>query len=120
MMMKKSLTWFLLLTMLLMCFAGCGAQSMQSSASEPVSAAEVSEESEPSAGEAPALEAPEAEASEESAPADEVSTEEPEEPMEVQGPDYPLVEEPTTLSMWNQLNPWTSSFMLTLDEHPGY
>lgn len=110
-MFKKSLALWLAIALMLMCFAGCGtAKSDVPKAAESKGSTEEVKST---------VEVLEQEEAFNSVDEDVISTME----SAIEGtPEviYPLVEETETLTMWNQTNPWMTSFFNTYDEHPGY
>lgn len=113
-MFKKHLALWLAAALMLMCFAGCGKDG--SALSEAAISVPSAQESETAAAapvpEPSGVSIVEAHSTEETSAAEPAS--------EVIAVSYPLVEETETLTMWNQTNPWMTSFFNSYDEHPGY
>lgn len=109
-MFKKQIALCLAIALMLVCFAGCGNEAPAALSEAQASMSEKVSEEVPPADEPPVS------ASLSEAAASTASVEE----QTAVLPIYPLVDETQTLTMWNQTNPWMTSFFNTYDEHPGY
>lgn len=116
-MLKRNLSLLLVFTLLLMAFAACGSEPAET-ASE--SLAEAGSETAEPVEEVPSEEVQIPEAAPEQT--EEAPAETPQASAVEAEPavTYPLVEETATLSLWNQMGPWTSMFMDTYDDHPCF
>ena len=107
--MKKTLVLLLALCLLLGCFAACGSTA-QSAAEEAPASAESAQEQEASVAAAPAP-APAAEPGSAEEPAETEGSAEELELAELSNTiEYPLVDEPTTLTLWMAWPPFLSDF----------
>lgn len=120
-MLKKHLSLWLAIVLVIMCFAGCSGTDQSSAAEASVpSASSVAEAPAEASEPAEAASEPAETAAEDPASAEQEASVPEEAVVEVPAVTYPLVEETETLTMWNQTNPWMTSFFTTYDEHPGY